>query len=121
MARPKTVRRLRRQVASLEGELKYVKSQFDACRVDLHDLQGYYPDKIAELENVIRDLLAQVGKKEMTEDEVVKLMSSSRYESDWNDKANSVKAAFGGDYPDFWCRAIIQSGVRAVTSMWWSK
>lgn len=55
----------------------------------------------------------------MTEDEVVKLMQSARNESDWNAKCDSVKAAFGGTYPGFWYKAIIQSGVLALTAAWW--
>jgi len=57
----------------------------------------------------------------MTEAEVVKLMESSRNEDDWNIKASRVKEAFGGTYPGFWYKAIIQSGVLALTSTRWPK
>jgi hypothetical protein len=59
MARSNTVRRLRDREAFLESELEYVKIQFNSCRAELHELKEYYPDKIAELENAIRCLLAQ--------------------------------------------------------------
>lgn len=38
----------------------------------------------------------------MTPDEVVKLMKSSRTAQEWDANCDKVKAAFGGDYPEFW-------------------
>lgn len=47
----------------------------------------------------------------MTEKEVVALMQSSKSESEWNANCDKVKSAFDGDYPDFWFKAIMLSGV----------
>jgi len=47
----------------------------------------------------------------MTQEEVAALMSSSKNETEWNANADKVKAAFGGDYPDFWYGLIIMSGL----------
>ena len=46
----------------------------------------------------------------MKQENVVKLMGSSKSESEWNSNCDKVKAAIGG-YPDFWFGAIIQSGL----------
>lgn len=38
-------------------------------------------------------------------------MESSRSKVEWNANCDKVKAACDGDYPDFWYRAILQSGL----------
>ncbi len=48
---------------------------------------------------------------QMTQQEVVDLMKSSKTEHEWNENCDKVKAAFRGKYPEFWYGAIIQSGV----------
>ena len=48
----------------------------------------------------------------MTQQEVVKLMESSRSEAEWNANCDKVKKAFGG-YPDWWYGTIVLSGVAA--------
>lgn len=52
----------------------------------------------------------------MTEDQVVNLMKSSKSEQEWNSNCDKVKKAFGGDYPDFWFKSIILSGVGQETA-----
>lgn len=47
----------------------------------------------------------------MNQQEMIDLMSSSKNESEWNDNCDKVKAAFGGDYPNFWYREIVMSGL----------
>lgn len=47
----------------------------------------------------------------MTQREVEQLMLSSMNESEWNANCDKVKAAFGGDYPQFWYSAIVLSGL----------
>lgn len=47
----------------------------------------------------------------MKESEVVKLMESSKNESEWNTNCDTVKKSCGGDYPEFWFSAIIVSGL----------
>jgi len=51
----------------------------------------------------------------MNEKEVVDLMASSNTADEWNANCDKVKKACGG-YPDFWYRAIIQSGVARETT-----
>lgn len=53
---------------------------------------------------------------EMTEQEVVNLMKSSKSESEWNANCDKVKASFDGSYPSFWWDAIMQSGVMSKTT-----
>lgn len=48
---------------------------------------------------------------QMTQQEVVVLMQSSKTEQEWNENCDLVKAAYGGDYPQFWFGTIILSGV----------
>lgn len=48
----------------------------------------------------------------MTEQEVVDLMNSSKNDQEWNENADKVKAAFGGDYPSFWWEKVMLSGRR---------
>jgi hypothetical protein len=42
---------------------------------------------------------------------VVDLMRSSSSEKEWNENCDKVKAENGNDYPEFWFRAIIMSGL----------
>lgn len=62
------------------------------------------------------------GKDEsMGEQEVVELMRSSRSEEEWNANCDKVKAAHRGQYPIFWWRAIMLSGVLKETQDAWRK
>lgn len=54
-----------------------------------------------------------------TSQDVVKFMSAATSENDWNDRCDKVKAAFGGDYPDFWFFDIVMSGVVTRTKAKW--
>jgi hypothetical protein len=55
----------------------------------------------------------------MNQDEVVKLMESSKSEKEWRENADKVKAACGGHYPGFWFNAILASGLMGrVTKQW---
>lgn len=51
----------------------------------------------------------------MTEQQVVDLMLSSKTEEEWNQNCDTVKRAFPNrgrpDYPPFWFKAIILSGI----------
>lgn len=47
----------------------------------------------------------------MTKDEVVALMLSSRSAKEWDDNCDKVKKAFDGNYPPFWFKEILQSGL----------
>lgn len=47
------------------------------------------------------------------ENDVVDLMLSSKTVDEWNDNCDRVKEANGGQYPGFWYKSIIQSGVLA--------
>lgn len=49
---------------------------------------------------------------------VKELMSSSGSEQEWNVNCDKVKAA-NGDYPSFWYRAIIMSGLLSRTKASW--
>lgn len=54
----------------------------------------------------------------MSESDVIKLMSSSRTESEWNANCDKVKEHFGG-YPRFWFGAIVTSGLLRRTAARW--
>ena len=54
----------------------------------------------------------------MTEQEVVALMESSTTEAEWNANADKVKEACN-DYPPFWYRAIVMSGLASRTAKRW--
>jgi hypothetical protein len=47
----------------------------------------------------------------MNEEQVVELMKSSKSEDEWDANTRKVKGAFNGQYPYFWYKAIIASGV----------
>lgn len=47
----------------------------------------------------------------MTEQQVVELMSSSKSEDEWNKNCDVVKAYHQGQYPAFWYKSIIASGL----------
>lgn len=55
------------------------------------------------------------------ESDVVKHMKQAANESDWNRRCDEVKDANGGDYPSFWFKAIILSGVASQTAMQWGR
>lgn len=58
----------------------------------------------------------------MTKPEVVALMKTSKTNEEWRINANKVKDAFGGDYPNFWYRAIIMDGVaKEVLGPYWGE
>ncbi len=52
----------------------------------------------------------------MTQEEVVKLMKSSKSAKEWNDNCSTVKKACGG-YPSFWYAAILGAGVVAEAQL----
>lgn len=47
---------------------------------------------------------------EMTREEVIRLMESSRTQEDWNANRDRVKQVYDG-YPSFWFKDILQSGL----------
>lgn len=52
----------------------------------------------------------------MSEEEVVKLMESSKTEAEWNRNCDEVKRRCNG-YPEFWYSSIVMSGLmHRVTS-----
>ena len=51
--------------------------------------------------------------------EVVQLMSSATSAQDWDNKCDQVKAAWGGNYPEFWFQIIVMSGIAAQTAEKW--
>jgi hypothetical protein len=63
-----------------------------------------------------RLLLAR--KINMSESEVVQLISRSKSEAEWNDNCDRVKKECGG-YPSFWYVAIIMSGLLSRVSASW--
>ena len=56
----------------------------------------------------------------MTENEVTKLMESSKSENEWNNNCDIVKRECGG-YPPFWYSAIVISGLMGKTASSWGK
>ena len=57
-------------------------------------------------------------RRAMNKDEVVKLMESSKSESEWNLNCDKVKKACKG-YPDFWYEKVVLSGVMTNTESLW--
>lgn len=51
-----------------------------------------------------------------TEEGVVAYMREATSTSDWNNRCDKVKRANGGDYPKFWFKAIVLSGVMLETT-----
>ena len=51
----------------------------------------------------------------MTRSQVTDLMGGSRTLQEWLDNCNTVKSAFGGDYPNWWYEMIIISGIANET------
>lgn len=51
----------------------------------------------------------------MTEDNVVELMKQSKTQEEWNTNCNTVKAAFNGQYPDFWETAVVAADLENKT------
>lgn len=48
----------------------------------------------------------------MNQQQVVELMRSSRNEEQWNANVDKVKAAFGGQYPNFWYEIVIKPNLQ---------
>lgn len=55
----------------------------------------------------------------MTKEEVVKLMSSSQTEQEWNNNCDLVKKKCGG-YPAFWYETIVMGGILRRTAARWN-
>lgn len=52
-------------------------------------------------------------------DDVIALMESSSSDQEWDDNCDRVKEANHGNYPGFWFRAIVLSGLaKRVTAKW---
>ena len=51
----------------------------------------------------------------MMQADVSMLMASSASEIEWNANCDTVKSAFGGDYPELWYHTIILSGLLTLT------
>jgi hypothetical protein len=53
----------------------------------------------------------------MLKEDVVKLMSSSKTEEEWNANCDKVKDAHNGDYPNYWYETFLVSGLMSkITS-----
>ena len=51
----------------------------------------------------------------MNQQEVIELMSSSKNSQEWNKNCDIVKSKCGGDYPLFWYKEIVMSGLMDKT------
>lgn len=47
----------------------------------------------------------------MGKNQAIELMKSSTSKEDWNNKCDQVKAANGGQYPEWWYAEIVISGL----------
>lgn len=66
---------------------------------------------------LVRIQLGPIGifntkENEMTRQEVIELMNSSKTDKEWDDNCDKVKAAFEG-YPEFWYQDVVMSGLAA--------
>lgn len=52
-------------------------------------------------------------------DDVMMYLSEACHEADWDARVEDVKAANGGDYPSFWYRTVIASGLLKRTAAKW--
>lgn len=57
----------------------------------------------------------------MTEQQVIRLMQSSKSADKWNANAAKVKMAHEGRYPEFWWRAIMESGLMVAVAKTWEQ
>jgi hypothetical protein len=83
---------------------------------ELGQLKSYYPDKIAELENTIRVLLAQRSAdsaEPITQLQAVEMLVSARSEAEWASVVGEVKNAFGGTLPSYW--DLAEKGALLIT------
>jgi len=60
------------------------------------------------------------AKNLFTPEQVVSLMRSSKSREEWNANCDKVRAAYS-DYPSWWYKKIIMSGVVAKTQAKWEK
>lgn len=56
-----------------------------------------------------------------TEEGVTGLMQTSQSEDEWNANCDKVKAGNENDYPSFWYKAVVQSGLLTKTKANWKK
>lgn len=54
-----------------------------------------------------------------TSDDVVSYMSESTSAKEWNSRCIEVKIANDGDYPSFWFKDVILSGVADTAEIGW--
>jgi hypothetical protein len=53
----------------------------------------------------------------MNPDEAVELMASSRDGREWDGNVDRVKAAHGGELPEWWDDRIVHSGIKGEATM----
>ena len=71
---------------------------------------------------MFKEMPPEQESEKMTEEQVVVLMESSNSEEEWNQNCDMVKKSFNEDYPEFWYKEIIISGVAdEVRSNWENK
>ena len=49
------------------------------------------------------------------------LMRESKSGQEWRQNAETVKTYFGGDYPEWWYREIIESGIMYEAQLTWAE
>ena len=76
-------------------------------------------DKIAAEELPVQNPENQKGVDLTTEQGIVDHMSASTSESDWNNRADEVRASNGGNYPQIWYPKVILSGLSGRVSSKW--
>ncbi|MEI6266302.1 MAG: hypothetical protein WCP14_00195 [bacterium] len=82
------------------------------------DKQNKYFDESNEL----MDIPEKESTVDLTSPEaVIALMESSKDEKEWNANCDRVIAANGGDYPSFWLKEIVISGIVQRTQEKWKK
>lgn len=70
-------------------------------------------------ENLSPQVEQETGSDLTTDKGVVDHMSASTSEDDWNNRCDQVKAANGGNYPEFWFGKVIMSGLASRVATKW--
>lgn len=91
----------------------YAPEAFTAALAFMREHGAVYGEKQGEW-NTLLDSLSKPT-PEMDEQQVVELMQSSTSAQSWDENCLKVKAAFGDNYPPFWYKAILASGLAERT------
>lgn len=61
----------------------------------------------------------EINHETFTEKDLFQFMAEAKTAKKWEENADKVKAAYGNQYPNFWYKTVILSGLLAMLQSHW--